>query len=399
MEPSLHYTHANIDLALLRQRAFNYRWATLPPDVIALTAADPDFPVADPIRDALLDYVRSGVYSYGPHEGLSEFREACAAMMRNRRGVATAQAGQILPIDSVASAMTVVTRLLMQPGDEAIIFDPVDYLFRTSVEAVGGKVITIPLDPATNRPDWSALPRLVSARTRLLGVCSPINPLGLVLRRDELQLLGDFAVAHKLWVLNDEIWSDIVFPPHQYISMAALGGAISERCITVHGMSKTFGLAGLRVGYLHAPTEALYQGLVKTSQVLTTAGGVSTLSQVAATAALEQAWPWVEAFMCHLQKQRDMAVTRLNAMPGVHCSAPEATYLLFPQVTVAGMDSLALQTHLLEVGRVAVVPGAAKFFGPGAEGHLRICFATSSEILTEGLDRIEHTLRALAGKP
>ncbi|MBI3230607.1 MAG: pyridoxal phosphate-dependent aminotransferase [Burkholderiales bacterium] len=394
MQPDLHYTHANIDLALLRQRAFNYRWATLPADVIALTAADPDFPVADPIRDAVLDYAKSGVYSYGPHEGLSEFREACARMMRERRNV-PAQAAQILPIDSVASAMTVVTRLLMQAGDEAIIFDPVDYLFRTSVEAVGGKVVLVPLDHTTGRPDWSALPSLITPRTRLLGVCSPINPLGVVLSEAELRLLGDFAVAHKLWILNDEIWSDIVFQPHQYLSMAALGGEIAERCITVHGMSKTFGLAGLRVGYIHAPTEELYQGMVKTSQVLTTAGGVATISQIAATAALNEGWPWVDAFLRHLHAQREMAVTRLNAMPGVQCRAPEATYLLFPQVTVAGMDSLALQAHLLEKGRVAVVPGATKFFGPGAEGHLRICFATSREILSEGLDRIEHSLQAL----
>lgn len=394
MHPDLHYTHANIDLPLLRQRAFNYRWATLPPDVIALTAADPDFPVADPIRDAVLDYAKSGLYSYGPHEGMAEFREACANMMRTRRGVA-ARAEQILPIDSVASAMTVVTRLLLSPGDEAIIFDPVDFLFRTSVEAVGGKVVTVPLNPATGRPDWQALPGLVTARTRLLGVCSPINPQGLVLRPDELQLLGEFAVANRLWILNDEIWSDIVYAPHRFHSMAALGGEIAERCITVHGMSKTFGLAGLRIGYLHAPTESLYRGLVQTSQVLTTAGGVSTLSQVAGTAALNHGWPWVDAFLRHLHAQREMAVARLNRMPGVQCVAPEATYLLFPTVTVPGMDSGALQEHLLEVGRVAVVPGSAKFFGPGAEGHLRICFATSSEILSEGLDRIEATLRRL----
>lgn len=393
MEPTRHYTHANIDLDILRQRAFNYRWATLPPDVIALTAADPDFPVADPIRDAVVDYAKSGVYSYGPHTGLPEFRQACAAMMRERRGVASAQADHILPIDSVASAMTVVTRLLMAPGDEAIIFDPVDYLFRTSVEAVGGKVVLLPQNAETGRLDWSALPGLITARTRLLGVCNPINPLGLVLRPDELQVLGDCAIAHKIWILNDEIWSDIVFPPHQYHSLAAMGSAINQRCITVHGMSKTFGLAGLRVGYIHAPTDELYQGLVNTSQVLTTAGGVSTLSQVAATAALTQAWPWVDAFMQHLLNQRDRAVARLNAMPGVSCPSPEATYLLFPKVIMNGKDSNAIQAYLLDVGRVAMVPGSTKFFGPGAEGHLRICFATSREILTEGLDRMEHALQ------
>lgn len=394
MEPTRHYTHANIDLDILRQRAFNYRWATLPPDVIALTAADPDFPVADPIRDAVVDYAKSGVYSYGPHTGLPEFRQACAAMMRERRGVETAQAEHILPIDSVASGMTVVTRLLIKPGDEAIIFDPVDYLFRTSVEAAGGKVVLLPQNAETGRLDWSALPGLITARTRVLGVCNPINPLGLVLRPDELQILGDCAIAHKLWILNDEIWSDIVFPPHQYHSLAAMGGEISQRCITVHGMSKTFGLAGLRVGYIHAPTDELYEGLVNTSQVLTTAGGVSTLSQVAATAALTQAWPWVDAFMQHLLSQRNLAVSRLNAMPGVTCPLPEATYLLFPCVTVPGKNSNAVQSYLLEVGRVATVPGSTKFFGPGAEGHLRICFATSQEILTEGLDRMERALQS-----
>lgn len=394
MRPELHYRHDNIDLALLRRRAYNYRWATLPPDVIALTAADPDFPVADPIRDAVAGYAQSGLYCYGPHEGLPEFRASAARMLRTHRRF-DADPTRILPIDSAASGMLVATRTLMSAGDEAIIFDPVDYLFRTSVEAVGGVVRTLPNDPESGRPDWSALASLITPRTRIIGVCNPVNPSGLVLREAELRQIGELAVERGLWVLSDEIWSDIVYAPRSFVSMAALGAPIAGRVITVYGLSKSFGLAGLRVGFIHAPSADMYEKLVATSQVLTTAGGVSTIAQIAGTAAYDEARPWLEAFLTHLDEMRSLGVARLNAMPGVRCEAPEGTYLLFPRVEVPGMSSSEVAAYLLESGRVAVVPGSGKFFGPGAEGHLRICFATSREILTEGLDRIEGALRQL----
>lgn len=380
-----------VPLAILRERAFNLRWATLPEGVIALTAADPDFPVAQPIRDAIKQYVGSGVLSYGPPEGLPRFRQTVARTMNERRGI-RCSADEILATNSAASAMFIVAKYALQPGDEAIIFDPVDFLFKASVEAAGGRAVLCPIDKQARSLDVDAVRARITPRTRMIGVCNPHNPLGIVTREAELRALGELAIEHDLLIMADEIWSDIVYPPARFTSLAALSPEIAERTISVYGFSKTFGLAGLRVGFLVAPNRAVFQSLLEASQAATTSYGVSTVSQIAAQAAYESCWPWAAAFVNHLGEMRDLAVSRLNAMDGVSCTAPDGTYVVFPDVSGLGMGSSELAAHLLDKARVAVVPGETRWFGPGAQGHIRICLATSRSILSEGLDRIEHAL-------
>lgn len=384
--------HVRMDL--LRQRAYNHRWAELPPDVIALTAADSDFPVAPAICEAIVEYVRGGVLSYGPPEGLPSFRRAAAQALRLRKGYECPWE-QILATDSAAAAMYVAARFALRPGDEAIIFDPVDFLFRSSVEAAGGAVRTVPI--AAQHPSFSidAVRAAITPRTRLLGVCNPHNPLGLVHTREELLALGELAVEHDLWILSDEVWSDIVYTPHRHVAMAALGPEIARRTLGVYGLSKSFGLAGLRIGFLAAPDPETFEALVEASRARSTASGAATLSQIAAQAAYESAGPWLDAFLAHLASVRDYAVARLDGIEGVSCRAPEGTFLLFPDVRALGRPVVELVAHLRDVGRVAVVPGAPRWFGPGADGHLRIAFATSHAIIRDGLDRIEAALKGL----
>jgi len=378
---------------LLRQRAFNLRWATTDPDVIPLTAADPDFPIAACIRDAITAYTAGGVFSYGPPEGLPSFREAAARVQRERRGWRGCEPGHILPTDSAASAMFVAAKALLGPGDEALIFDPVDFLFAASVESAGATPVRCPVDAATGAFDLDALRARISPRTRMLALCNPHNPLGRVMRRDELEAVAALALEHDLWIMSDEVWCDIVHAPHEHLSIAALGPEIAARTLGVYGFSKTFGLAGLRVGYLAAPNRDLQQRLLTTSQAPTTAYGVSTLSQVAAQAAYAHAWPWAERFLAHLVRMRDLAVSRLAAIPGLRVRAPEGTYVLFVNIEGLGRGSEAdVVRLLLEQARVAVVPGLARWFGPGAEGHVRLTFCTSEGVLTEALDRIERVL-------
>ena len=388
------FTDEAVRMDLLRERAFNLRWATLPEDVIPLTAADPDFPVAPEIREAIKEYADGGVFSYGPGQGLPSFRKVIAQTMRERRGLACTWE-QILPTNSAAFGMFLVARFALEPGDEALIFDPVDFLFKTSVQSAGGIPVLVPLDRETRTFDPEHLESLISPKTKLLCICNPHNPMGRVLTEEELRVLGDIAVKHNLWIMSDEIWSDIVFPPHTYHSIAALDPEYAQRTLSVYGFSKSFGLAGLRVGFIVAPDREVFSQIVEMSQVETTAFGVSTLSQVAAQAAYEKCWYWVEDFLKHLKGNRDYATERLNLIPGVKAQAPEGCYVIFPDITDLGKSSEEMAAFILEKAKVAVVPGAAKWFGPGAEGHIRICFSTSRKILTEGLDRIEAALSTL----
>lgn len=241
------FSHQQVPFEILAKRAFNYRWAETEAGVIPLTAADPDFPVAQEIRDAICGYAHSGVFSYGPPRGLKEFREAIAKGFADRKQI-NISADHVLAIDSAASGMYAVSRAFLQAGDEMIIFDPVDFLFEQSVLAVGARVVRCPFDIEQNSFRLDLLEKLLSSKTRMIGVCNPHNPLGRLMKPGELELIAKFAIEHDLWILNDEIWSDIVYPDHTFFSLNHLREELRKKTITVYGFSKAFGLAGLRVG-------------------------------------------------------------------------------------------------------------------------------------------------------
>ena len=384
-------------LPVLRERAFNYRWAEQPEGVIPLTAADADFPVAPVIQSALTEYIQGGYWSYGPPAGLPDFRQAAAEHFVTERGIPCSP-GHVLATNSAASGMYLVAERTLQPGDEALIADPVDFLFERSVAAAGGRVRRYRLRFDDN---WSFDPEeveaLITPRTRLLSICNPHNPLGRVWTADELNALTEIALRHDLWILSDEVWADIVHPPNRLTSVASLSPEVAARTFTVYGFSKGHGLAGLRLGVLACPSPEEMETILRQCHADETAYGVSTLSQVAGTAALREAKPWLERFLGHLVQQRNIAVGRLRQMPGVECHVPEGTFVVFPDISALGLDVEPLVARLAEQYQIAVVPGSPRFFGPAAAGHVRLSYATSPGILTEGLDRLERGLRELSG--
>ena len=151
----------------------------------------------------------------------------------------------------------------------------------------------------------------------------------------------------------------------------------------------------LRLGLLLCPTPTIRQEILTQSHALETAYGVSSLSQIAGLAALETAVSWRNQFIQHLQSQRDYAVARLKEIEGVTCHTPEGTFVLFPNVSSFGKPVEELVDELREEFGLAVVPGSPAFFGPASAGHLRISYATSREILSEGLDRLERGLLSI----
>lgn len=390
----MNFDEREIKLKALKKWAFNLRWASLPNNVIPLTAADPDFRSAPEIADAMSRYNKERTFAYGPSEGLESFRRVIATTLQQRRNINTTK-DLVLPVDSAAQGMFIIAKYCLRPGDEAIIFDPVDFLFKKSVEVAGARAVLFPIDIKTGAFSIEKLKELITPSTRMLCICNPVNPTGKVFTREELIELGKVAIENNLWIMSDEIWSDIIFPGNVYTSIASISPELAKRTLTVYGFSKTFGLAGLRVGFIIAPNETVYEGIVETSMVRTTAYGVSVMSQIAAQAAYEKCWYWVEDFLKHLTKMRDYTVERLNTMKNITCHTPQGCYLAFPDITATNKTSTELANYLMKEAKVAVVAGAAQWFGPGAEGHIRICFSTSHAILEEGLNRIEKALKKI----
>jgi aspartate/methionine/tyrosine aminotransferase len=393
---SAHFCDDAVRLDLLRERAFNLRWAQQPADVIPLTAADPDFPVCPAIQERLVRHVRDGVLSYAPAEGLPEFREAVAQWLTNARRIECAPHA-VFATDSAASAMAVIARASLRPGDEVLIPDPVDFLFEHTIQRAGATAIRVAVDATTSAEAFIAgMQACLTPRTRMLWLCNPHNPLGVAYGRDWLLSVAQWAVRHGLRILSDEIWSDIVYAPDRHVSVASLSPEIERHTVTVYGFSKNFALAGLRVGCAVCSDAQWRDDIVAASDAHSTVYGVSVLSQVAVIAALEEGQPWLCEFVAHLQAQRDYVIERLSRWPGVTLHRPQGTYVAFPNVRALDDDAERLCDHLREHARVALVPGAARWFGPGAQGHVRICFATSRRILQDAFDRLEPVVMQIA---
>jgi len=243
--------------------------------------------------------------------------------------------------------------------------------------------------------DADRMESLIGPATKMICLCNPLNPSGKVFTRSELEQIGQIAVKHGLIILSDEIWSDIVFRPSTYISIGALGPEIANQTIVVHGFSKSYGLAGLRIGLLMAFNASHYRQLFAASGHGSTVHGTNAIAQVAGTAALNECGYWLDAFLLHLESVRRLTVDGLNRIPGFFCHPPQGCYLAFANITATGLGSEALYQLLLEQAKVAVVPGLGKWFGEGADGYIRISFATSEYLIGESLHRIESTINTI----
>lgn len=389
------FTNENIKFDVLRQRAYNMRWAEQDADVIPLTAADHDFPCAPEVVQALQDYIKEGYFTYTPHRGFPSFKKAIAKAMKERKNE-DVNPDFVLPIDSAARGMKVIADAVLQPGDEVIVFDPVDFLFRTSMESAGAKVILFPTNLQSDCVSLEGLEDYITPKTKMLGFCNPHNPMGMLYKKEDLDYLLRLSEKYGFYIMNDEIWSDMIYPECEFTSLLHFGAERNARTLTVYGFSKTFGLAGLRIGCVYTMNQEMYDRVVKASLVDTTIGGIDALSQIAGEAALKYGFPRVDAFRAQIAENRDYALARIEKMPGIKCHKPQATFVLFPDITGTGWDPVDLIDVLKEKYRVALVPGGARFFGPGSDGHIRICLSTSREVLEEGLNRLEACLNDIA---
>jgi aspartate/methionine/tyrosine aminotransferase len=383
-----HFGDEEIRFDLLRKYSAN-QWARYPNDVIPLTAADPDFRAAEPIRRALINMSIDGIFSYGAEGGNIDFREACANHVTKRKAL-KCNPEEVHVLNGVAQGMMLTCKTLLRSRDEAIIFDPVDFLFNKSIIAAKGRSILSQIDWETLEFDLEGLKELVSPRTRMLCICNPHNPYGRVLKKEELKSMIDLAVDNDLWIMSDEIWSDIVYDGRKHIPTASLPGAI-DRTITLYGFSKTYALAGLQLGFAVIHNPEIMNAFKKTAPGYFYP--VNNLSQTAGVAALRDGLDWALGFVEHLEKVRDYLYHRLKEMPKVEVHKPEGTYVVFPKID--GMSSEEATNYLLQEAKVAVVPGHGEpfsYFGPGGEGHIRIVFSTSIGIMREALDRIEKAL-------
>ncbi len=359
-------------------------------DIVSLGIGDPDFDTPKAVRDAAKWALDAGRTHYGPSAGIPTLRKAVADYLTRSRGVEfTPDEIVITPGGKPVIFNTIMA--IAEAGDEVVYPNPGFPIYESVIEFAGAKPVPMPLVESREfRVDLDQLRSVVSDRTRLIILNSPNNPTGGVLSREDLAAIGELAVERDAWILSDEIYSEFLYEG-EHASVTQLPG-LKERTILLDGFSKTFAMTGWRMGYGAMPVamaEKIAQ--LNTNSVSCTA----TFVQDAGVEALTGAWPDVRAMIGEFKARRDLAVAELNSIPGIRCVMPQGAFYAFPNVTgackILGLRSAEEFQHtMLHDGGVAVL--ARTNFGCRNRGedqdYVRISFATSRELLREGLARM-----------
>jgi aspartate/methionine/tyrosine aminotransferase len=357
-------------------------------DCIHLEVGQPDMPTPPHIIDALCSYARKGHTTYGPNAGVNELRDAAARYFERKTGVPTKRQNIVSTIGAVGSCATAFMALC-EAGDEVLLPDPAWPNYGMAATALHAKVVNYSLRPDNDyQPDFYELETLVSARTKLLFVCSPSNPTGQVYDSDTMAQLMAFCRRHDLYLLSDEIYSEICFDAEH---ASALPHDTDERALIISGVSKSYAMTGFRVGFTRA-SEAYVELATKLQEPMVSCG--SPFSQLAAAVALDGPQDCVAEMVAVYKRRRDLAVDILRR-GGLHRYTPGGAFYVLVDVSASGLDGQAFALKLLDEKSVAVAPGTT--FGQLARDQVRISLAASDDSIRQGLERICTLIDELKG--
>jgi aspartate/methionine/tyrosine aminotransferase len=366
----------------------NSKWLRYPKDVIPLWLASPDFGIAPEIKAALINAVKADDLYYNND---TDAKEAMAEKI-GRVNSMQVTADDVMITQGVDPYIWLAVREACSPGDEVILTDPMYGEFNNVMGPLGVKPVYWQLEYEEEYQfDPEKLKTLIGPKTKAIGVCNPHNPTGRVMNKAELKAIADLAVDHQIKVFVDELWEDVVFDGRKHITLASLNPEIEMLTSTAWGVSKTFGVAGLYLGYLCTTNRDMLAGFKKYGKCIQR--GSSTLARAAAPVMLDETldW-WRREMMIHLHMIREICLRRLNDIPGVHLPRFEGTYVPLIKFDY-DMTSREMYEYLLTEAKVALAPGSN--YGPKGEGFQRICLATSESIIQETIDRIEDALKPL----
>jgi aspartate aminotransferase len=355
--------------------------------VLNLGGGEPDFATAEHIVTEASAALYDGFTHYTPGRGLPTLLDALGEKLWKDNGIAVDPATQIVVTPSAKHALFATLMTILDTGDEILVPTPSRTGHRSLPCLVGARPVPVELDARNGfRLTRQALGSRISGRTRALLLGTPNNPTGRALTRREALEAAAFAADHDLLIVADETYEKILFTEAGHISMASLPGC-ADRTITVNGFSKSHAMTGWRLGYLAGPADIVAEVLKVQEHTVGCAGSFVQRGGLAALNGPENIVQWrTEEYAT----RRARAVTRLNAMPGITCPPPEGTFYAFPDITGTGFDSDGFAGWLLGESGVAVTPGSV--FGPGGEGHVRLSFAVSTEVLETALDRMAGAL-------
>ena len=360
-------------------------------DVISLGVGEPDFDTPWRIREEGIFSLERGRTFYTSNAGLQELRDEICRYLERKIHVSYDPKKETMVTVGGSEAIDVAMRCMLDPGDEVLIPQPcyVSYV-PCAIMADGVPVVVELKNENEFKLTVEDMENKVTDRTKILVMPFPNNPTGSIMTREDLEPVAEFVKEHDLYVISDEIYSELSYKG-EHVSIASLPG-MRERTIVINGFSKGFAMTGWRLGYCCGPEEILKQ-MIKLHQFAIMCA--PTNSQYAAVEGLRSCDEDVEE-MRRAYNQRRRFLMHEFARMGLACFEPYGAFYVFPSIEEFQMSSDEFATRLLKEERVAVVPGSA--FGECGEGFLRISYAYSLEDLKAALGRLEHFIQRLRNK-
>ena len=352
-------------------------------DAISLGVGEPDFDTPWHIRDEGIYSLEKGRTFYTSNAGLKELKVEIAKYMNRRFDLTYDYEHEIMVTVGGSEAIDIAMRAMLDPGDEVLIPQP-SYVSYVPCAVLANGIPSIIELKAENEFRLTAeeLEAAITPKTKLLVLPFPNNPTGSIMRRSDLEAIAKVILEHDLFVLSDDIYSELTYGEEEHVSIASLPG-MWERTITINGFSKSYAMTGWRLGYACGPRVIIEQ-MLKIHQFAIMCA--PTTSQYAAVEALRNGDEDVAQMKEEYDGRRRYLLHRFKEM-GLECFEPYGAFYMCPSIRKFGMTSEEFATKLLEAEKVAVVPGTA--FGASGEGFIRISYAYSLDDLKKALERIE----------
>lgn len=381
-----------------KQRVDALRAAGL--QVIDFTIGEPDLATPAHIVQAGMQAMATGHTKYTGAAGIPALREAILDKLQRENDL-TYSVDQIVVGSGAKQLIYNALAATLNEGDEVIIPAPYWVSYPDMVALNGGIPVCVPSAEAQGfKLTPVALEAAITPRTRWLVLNSPNNPSGAVYSRDELKALATVLLRHpQVWVMTDEIYEHFSYGKVQHVSIAAAEPQLQNRTLIVNGVSKAYAMTGWRIGYCAGPAALMKAMVLLQSQTISCA---TSISQVAAVAALTGPQDCVVEAAHLFEARRDRMVAGLNAIAGLRCALPDGAFYVFPSVagllgrrTPAGKElatDLDVMMYLLDEGRVATIDGTSY----GMPSYLRISFATSMDQIEAGCAAIAQAVSRLS---
>ncbi|MGN6269525.1 MAG: pyridoxal phosphate-dependent aminotransferase [Sphingomonas sp.] len=368
-------------------------------DVIGLGAGEPDFDTPDFVKEAAIEAIRAGKTKYTNVDGTPELKEAIVAKFKRDNGLDYTPAQITVNVGGKHTLFNAIVATV-DAGDEVIVPAPYWVSYPDVVQFAGGTPVLVECGAAQGyklKPEQ--LEAAITPRTKWLILNSPSNPTGAGYTAAELKALGEVLERHPhVWVFADDMYEHITYDGFTFATIAEVCPSLYERTLTVNGCSKAYAMTGWRIGFAGGAAP-LIKAISKLQSQSTS--NPCSIAQAAATAALTGDQSFLKERAAAFQSRRDLVVSMLNQINGVHCPTPEGAFYVYPDLsgligkTTPGGAAIesdsALVAYLLEDAKVAAVPGVAFGLSPA----MRISYATSESALTEACERIQRACAAL----